>query len=147
MGQQEVKNNVTPLNNEYTLQKNAEKKRLQKLNTFKRRRIIVVFVLAMAAFTIPSIRLFEAFNELVSARAERDDSIVQQASLKAEQARLEKQVQLLQDDDYVAKLARTRFYFSREGETIFTIPDSLSNNQPEETTPTVDEAQGGNDGN
>ena len=37
---------------------------------------------------------------------------------------LKQDVKLLKDDNYVAKLARSRFYYSKDGELIFVLPDS-----------------------
>nr|WP_255731563.1 septum formation initiator family protein [Solibacillus sp. MA9] len=40
------------------------------------------------------------------------------------QEMLNLQITKLEDDEYIAKLARKEFFLSEEGEIIFTIPDS-----------------------
>lgn len=63
-------------------------------------------------------------------RAKIDDQQTEQKELEKQvetlgekQARLEREIVLLNDEDYVLKLARTQFFFSRDGETIFAIQD------------------------
>ena len=119
-----ARNNVTTLNNQYTRQKNAEKKAFEQKNTFKRRRIIVVFACAMIFFTLPSIRLYEAYNELIVAQKDYEKAKADQAELTSQKEVLQKQVNLLNDDMYILKLARDRYSYSLDGETIFTIPDA-----------------------
>ncbi|WP_159443214.1 septum formation initiator family protein [Pilibacter termitis] len=114
-----MRDNVIPLNNEHTIQKNKENMKQRKKEVFKRRRIAVIFVLAMVLFTIPSIRLFEAYNELVSNQSEFAKAISEQKELKKEKAKAEKQVKLLQDDEYVAKVARSKYLYSKKGEAIY----------------------------
>ena len=127
-------NKVTVLNNQYTQKKNAEKKAFEQKNTFKRRRIILVFALAMIFFTLPSIRLYESYNELMRAQAEYHRAKETQVELQAQEKVFQKQVNLLNDDEYVLKVARDRYYFSQDGETIFTIPDAPFRNAAEPAT-------------
>ena len=44
-------------------------------------------------------------------------------ALAEENQNLKVQVGLLQDDEYVAKLARSRYYLSKDGELIFSLPE------------------------
>jgi len=117
-------NKVTSLNNQYTQKKNAEKKAFEQKNTFKRRRIILIFAAAMIFFTLPSIRLYESYNELMNAQAEQERAKENRTQLEAQEKALQKQVNLLNDDQYVLKVARDRYSYSLEGETIFVIPDA-----------------------
>ncbi|MFS4085223.1 FtsB family cell division protein [Aerococcus urinaeequi] len=44
---------------------------------------------------------------------------------------LSQQASLLKDDEYVAKLARSRYYLSKEGEVIFSVPEDNASKQAE----------------
>ena len=44
---------------------------------------------------------------------------------------LSQQATLLKDDEYVAKLARSRYYLSKDGEIIFSIPEDNASKQAE----------------
>ena len=44
---------------------------------------------------------------------------------------LSQQASLLKDDEYVAKLARLRYYLSKEGEVIFSVPEDNASKQAE----------------
>lgn len=44
---------------------------------------------------------------------------------------LSQQATLLKDDEYVAKLARSRYYLSKEGEIIFSVPEDNASKQAE----------------
>lgn len=43
--------------------------------------------------------------------------------LKNQESNLEEEIKLLQDEDYVLDIARTNYFFSKEGEKIFKLPD------------------------
>lgn len=45
-------------------------------------------------------------------------------TLKEEEEALIEEVELLKDEEYVLEIARTNYFFSKEGELIFKIPDN-----------------------
>ena len=53
----------------------------------------------------------------------------EEAKVKEQQKSLIQQVELLQQDDYVAKLARSEYYLSKSGEIIFNTPDDAAQNK------------------
>ena len=52
-----------------------------------------------------------------------------EVKVKEQQKALLQQVELLQKDDYVAKLARSEYYLSKSGEIIFNTPDDAAQNK------------------
>ena len=46
------------------------------------------------------------------------------AAVKKEKKELENEVELLNDDDYVARYARDHYIFSKDGEEVVKLPDS-----------------------
>ena len=53
----------------------------------------------------------------------------EESKVKEQQKSLVQQVELLQQDDYVAKLARSEYYLSKSGEIIFNTPDDAAQNK------------------
>lgn len=47
----------------------------------------------------------------------------QQKKMASENQQLQVSVGLLQEEDYIAKLARSRYYLSKDGEIIFSLPE------------------------
>lgn len=47
-------------------------------------------------------------------------------AMKDEQDSLNEQIKKLHNDDYIAKLARSEYYLSKDGEIIFNIPEENS---------------------
>lgn len=50
------------------------------------------------------------------------------AELKQQQKRYEEELKKLEDDEYIAELARKKYFLSDDGEIIFNIPESDENN-------------------
>lgn len=118
-----IQENVTQITNDYVVEKNFEKKQTQAHKRISRRRNV-----GLAAFaTILLLPL--SFNLIgnISHIREVEDQIVlakkEKKALEKENQQLNVQVGLLQDDEYVAKLARSRYYFSKDGEIIFSLPE------------------------
>lgn len=68
------------------------------------------------------------------AQARQIDAQIVQAQEEAQKVEtqnsaLEQQVKLLQQDDYVAKLARSEYYLSKSGEIIFNTPQDAAQNK------------------
>lgn len=53
----------------------------------------------------------------------------QETKVQNEQKSLQQQVELLQQDDYIAKLARSEYYLSKSGEIIFNTPQDAAVNK------------------
>lgn len=118
-----IQENVTQITNDYVVEKNFEKQQTQAHKRISRRRNV-----GLAAFaTILLLPL--SFNLIgnISHIREVEDQIVlakkEKKALEKENQQLNVQVGLLQDDEYVAKLARSRYYFSKDGEIIFSLPE------------------------
>ncbi|KGX90072.1 cell division protein [Pontibacillus halophilus JSM 076056 = DSM 19796] len=57
-------------------------------------------------------------------KADYEELKTEHNQLEQKQANLEEEIQLLKDEDYVLQIARTNYFFSKEGEIIFKLPDS-----------------------
>ena len=115
--------NITQINNNYTHEKTLEKQQLTLLNRNARRRktalaIIAASILLPLGYNVASNahQINQVDEQIAEAKAEKKE-------LEKENQRLNVQVGLLQDDEYVAKLARSRYYFSKDKEIIFSLPE------------------------
>lgn len=117
---------ITKLSNDYTKQVDREKRIKQMEKAVIRKRMMLftpLFGVAIISIAITAMLQFNNNNrleaELIEAKQTLDDVNLE------EQALLE-EIQLLQDDNYLARIARSEFYMSEEGEIIFNLSDDES---------------------
>ena len=118
------KNNVKMLDTDYAKEQYAKYVQQQKQIIFKRRRVFVVFALAIVAFVSISISLFNDYLRLQKLQDVRQETIAKNKIVANKMADLEQEVTLLKDKDYVAKVARSRFFYSKKNELIFPLPEN-----------------------
>ncbi len=139
------KNKIAALNNEYTKEQYAEYQKQQKQLIFKRRRLAVIFLIGIVIFSISAFELMKDYNELNSFKAQKEEVVAESAEMDKKLEKLEQDVALLKDENYVAKLARARYYVSKEGEQIYAVPDLGSaisgNRDTTQSTQTTEESQ------
>ncbi|MBD8038652.1 septum formation initiator family protein [Solibacillus sp. A46] len=132
--QEELHNqNVQPLNNDYVRSNPQARAQIKaKIAVRRRRRIAVFFILATVAIVllvkanmVQHERLAAKEEAKVAATALLDEALHKQELLNLQIAKLE-------DDEYIAKLARKEFFLSDEGEIIFTIPNKSEKAKDEE---------------
>lgn len=114
--------NVTELNNDYvrTLQQKEERKRAQKVRL--RRRLAVFAGVAIVLFAIQG-KIFFNQNKILAQKEEEKQVLLSQlADVEDEHLMLTRQLEKLNDDEYIAKLARQKYFLSEGNETIFSIP-------------------------
>lgn len=119
---QEEQTNLQFLDNEYAQQHYAVQAKKRREIIFRRRRLAVFFSLAAVIFVSIGISLYNDSLRLQNLERYKEETIAEQQAIKENKAALEKEVALLQDEDYVAKIARERFLYSKEGELVFPLP-------------------------
>nr|WP_249686425.1 septum formation initiator family protein [Enterococcus casseliflavus] len=108
-----------------------EKERRQVV--FRRRRLVAFFVAALAIFAIVGIQMFNDQMRLQKLKEYKAETVAEQKEAEQKVASLERDVALLQDDEYVAKLARSRFFYSKVGEKIYPVlPDGTDSQNTNE---------------
>jgi len=117
------KKNVTRLDSNYMQQYDAyierQKRKKQRL---KRRLILFSIVVAIAVGSLATYH----FNQraLYEKKEEQYEQLQDEmAALEKEEQNLKEEIKLLNDEDYVLDIARTNYFFSKEGELIFKIPE------------------------
>ncbi len=83
----------------------------------KGRTFIITFLFVFIIITL-SYSLVSDLQKIVVLSEEKKDLIVLENKLKDEQASLESDIVRLSDDLYVARYAREKYYYSRDGEII-----------------------------
>ncbi|WP_375090831.1 septum formation initiator family protein [Peribacillus sp. RS7] len=116
------KRKVAKIENPYVAQ---EEKKVQTVEKKKRglmRRLTLYSVFA-------AVFLILAVSTLITQNVALDEKVQQKEELKGKLAKLEKDETLLKeeivklnDDDYIAKIARRDYFLSEKGEIIFTLP-------------------------
>lgn len=132
------KSSIARMNNPYiqhkTLADIREYKRKRKLK--RRMRLLVstgVFLIFLIGSTLARnyFRLGELEEQKAVAEAELE-------SLNLDQAELEYYIGLLEDEEYVAKLARNEYYLTKDNEIVFSFPDDRN---PDHLEATENEAE------
>ena len=111
------------LNNDNIDAANKEAKKIAKIRAARNRRLAAVFVILLFIVGFLGNKLMNQNERLEEKRQilkEREEELVQAIET---QELLKLQLAKLDDDEYIAKLARKEYFLSEEGEIIFTIPD------------------------
>lgn len=117
--------NVQSLNNDY-IRSNPQAKAQYKARqaVLRRRRMAIFFILA-AIVIVVLVQANRVQKERLAAKEEQKQAVTEQLEQAIEKEEMLKlQIAKLEDDEYIAKLARKEFFLSEEGEIIFTMPNS-----------------------
>lgn len=90
------------------------KKRYKKLLGFVYLGISVIFIYTLC---VNAIRVIDQQRELTQLQEKKTE-------LEKEKKALSQEVELLNDDDYVARYARDNYVFSKDGEEVVKLPES-----------------------
>ena len=89
--------------------------------------LLMAVVIAIAGSLI--LQIVGQLNQAGKIEAQIVEAKKEEVKVKEQQKSLVQQVELLQQDDYVAKLARSEYYLSKSGEIIFNTPDDAAQNK------------------
>lgn len=116
-------NRVKSLQNDYFYETDSQMKTLKRQKIgFRRRMIVFGFIAAviLAFFITTYINQSKTLAEKQKLKKEAEQEL---QLAKDRQEMLNLQIEKLNDDEYIAKLARKEYFLSDEGEIIFTIPE------------------------
>ncbi|GMA48100.1 FtsB family cell division protein [Tetragenococcus muriaticus] len=116
------KSNVKVLDNEYAKKQYVKYAKQQRQVIFRRRRLLAIFVVAAVIFLSAGISLLNDYLRLQSLEDYKEETVARQEEVSQQADNLEEDVALLQDEDYVAKMARSRFLYSDDDEIVFPLP-------------------------
>lgn len=114
---------ITSLETSYMKQQEVSMKRAAKRKKLLIRRLSVFLILTVVLSYL-TISNFISGSSMLEAKKEEKVKLEETlAQLEKKQAMLENELVKLNDDEYIAKLARSEYFLSDEGEIIFNIPD------------------------
>ncbi|AQP53962.1 hypothetical protein CBF34_04950 [Vagococcus penaei] len=96
---------------------------------FKRRRLGIMFVVAFIVFLLIGFNLFKNSQRLLALQETKVQVTQENKQVMSKRDELANEVDLLHDDDYVAKIARAKYFYSKEGEQVYSIPELNSSTQ------------------
>lgn len=131
---EEKKQKVASIGTPYAKEQYVKFQKQQRQLIFRRRRLAAVIAIAGVIFTIMSIQIFHEHQRLNNLESIKEKTQVEAKKVDHRVSTLKHDVALLENDDYVEKLARSRYYYSKKGELIFVLPEN-------KTTPTTDNSQ------
>ena len=121
------------LQTDYAKEQFAKFEKERRQVVFRRRRLVAFFVAALAIFALVGIQIFNDQMRLQKLKEYKAETVAEQKEAEQKVASLERDVALLQDDEYVAKLARSRFFYSKDGEKIYPVlPDGTDSQNTNE---------------
>lgn len=117
--------NVQPLNNDYVRSNPQAKAQYKAKQAVLRRRRMAIFFIFAVIVIAGLIQANKVQNERLTEKVEQKANVSEELEQALEnQEMLKLQIAKLEDDEYIAKLARKEFFLSEEGEIIFTMPSS-----------------------
>lgn len=119
------RDSVKTLDNDY-VRSSAEQLKKQQIKqrqkVLSRRRLAVFFVFAAVVCIALVSAMMNQNTRLAEKEEEKRQAQEELAAIKDQQEMLKLQITKLEDDEYIAKLARKEYFLSEDGEIIFTIP-------------------------
>jgi len=99
---------------------NLAKKKVKK----KAKRLATFGIVSIFLIVIISVTLLGVFSEIINKYQERDDLLTKLTLLEEKEKELQNNVEKLQDPEYLARYAREKYFYSKDGELIIRIPES-----------------------
>lgn len=101
-------------------------KRVKRRKITKIRMFLAFVFFGFIIFTL-SYKLFAYLKEIRDIKKEKETLKGKLADLEEQEEILKTDIQRLEDPEYVAKYAREKYLYSKEGELIIRIPDNNTN--------------------
>lgn len=119
---EKAKRNIAPMQNAYMTQHHVKEKVMAKRKKLLFRRLAIFFLL-MITISYMLISTLISRNDLLSEKKMEKEKLEKTiAQLDKKHALLKDEIVKLNDDEYIAKLARSEYFLSEDGEIIFNIP-------------------------
>lgn len=114
---------VTRLDSQYMQQYDAHMERQKRKKQRLIRRLVlfsIIAAIAIGGMGVYHIQQRVLHAEKVEEYEQLEDEL---ATLQEQEKSYKQEIELLQDEEYVLDVARTNYFFSKEGELIFNLPD------------------------
>lgn len=121
MGDKEQR--IKRLDNSYTESKTLETFRAQKHKRKLKRRMQFIIATGLLLVLLVGSSLIKSYISLQELDEQRAIAEQELESLGLQQEELDYYISLLEDEEYVAKLARSEYYLTKDNEIVFSFPD------------------------
>lgn len=115
--------NVTVMQNDFTKTQQSQKRIFQREKKAHMRRMTLIFFFGVTLIVPCLWKTVGNWLEIRNLNAAIALAKTDKKQAEDENTQLAYEVKLLQDDEYIAKLARGKYYLSRDGEIIFSLPE------------------------
>ena len=113
------------MNNSFIQNEHQRRRYLMKERQKRNRFMGWVLILMILLFILPTYNLAQSYDQLLQRRQQLTELKEQYQTLSDEKDKESAFAAKLKDEDYVAKYARAKYSFSKDGEYVYTIPDLL----------------------
>lgn len=115
--------NIVQLNNSFIQNEHQRRRYLMKERQKRNRFMGWVLILMILLFILPTYNLAQSYHQLLQRRQQLLDLQTQYQTLSDEKDKETAFATKLKDEDYVAKYMRAKYYYSKNREAVYTIPD------------------------
>ncbi|MET1014259.1 MAG: septum formation initiator family protein [Paenisporosarcina sp.] len=115
--------NVASINKDYvrSVERQEERQKAHKVRLFRRLGLFALLVVVVMSWL--TMTMFSQKSALAAKEQQKLEAKQELVEILEEQEMLKSQIVKLNDDEYIAKLARKEYFLSEEGEIIFSIPE------------------------
>lgn len=110
---------IESLQNDYTQEKTLQARKRSKSKRNMRRRMSLMLIVGCVAIGLLLIRVMNNRARIEKIEQEKVEATAELENIEQLQRNLQNRVTQLQDEGFLAKLARSKYYMSKEGELIF----------------------------
>ncbi|GAF39464.1 hypothetical protein FC83_GL000581 [Agrilactobacillus composti DSM 18527 = JCM 14202] len=128
---QPPKQKVQSLDNQYIQTqtvKHIEARRQSYVKKVQRRRLTLLGVVVLAVILVLGIQIFRAHQNTNALQAQTQQSQAQLKEVRRQNADFKLKVNELNNADYLEKVVREKYYYSKPGEIIFSLPRDKPSN-------------------
>lgn len=121
------KSKIKFLDNDFMKANKTERKKDQRSSIIHRRRLIGLGAVLAIIIIFFSVQLISTKMKVARYKQETAVEQTKLKKAKANQKDLKFQIKQLNDNDYLLKLIREKYYFSKKGETVYSFPSDKAN--------------------
>ena len=103
----------------------ARRKQLKRIH---RKRLLGISLIFLAAFSFLAFRIIKTQHSTADVVQQSNVAQKKLKQVTTQHKNLKQQVKQLNNDDYLQKLIREKYYYSKSGETIYNLPAGSQNN-------------------
>ncbi|QLK85304.1 septum formation initiator family protein [Staphylococcus sp. 17KM0847] len=123
---------VKGIGNQYTSEANAKRQRHERRKQVVKKRITVFGGTLLAIIIVLLIMVGLQIRSNYEASQERQAKEETYQKIQDEEIELKEQLNNLNDDEYIEKIARDEYYLSNDGEIIFKLPEEQEDHKKKE---------------